>query len=105
MVYQYHFDLPCYETSFWLDKRGDYWYISLRHRYNRVTAHIGNYFPARCEAFDIARALNQTEAWHVSEYLTDEYDDDIRSFEEWKEIADKQIMKEEYEDRHLTRMP
>lgn len=102
---QYHFELPFYGAYFYLEN--GCWQVFSIFRYNRVTSHVGNYFPARCHAYDIARALDQTEAWHISEDYTDgDGCDAIKdSFERWLEYADKRITEEEADDHQFTKVP
>lgn len=102
---EYSFELPFYEVSFYL--QNGCWQITSPFSYHRVTSHIGGYFPARCNAYDIARALGQSEAWHISEDYTDGegYDAIHDSFEHWLDYADKMIKEEEAEDHRFTKVP
>lgn len=97
----YSFYLPYYNLWFYL--YNGYWDVYSMFEYNRLISHKGIYFPLRCQAFDIARALGQSEAWHASEdYESDAISENLAS---WLNYANEKIKREEFDDRHITEVP
>lgn len=96
---QYSFYLPYYNLRFYL--RNGYWEVGSMFKYNSLVFHLGKYFPVRCQAFDVAKALGQNDAWHASE----DYDSISADFETWLNYANEEIKREEYDDRHITEVP
>ena len=62
------FKLPVYDVEFTL--HNVFWQIESYYHYCQIVMHHGGYFWLRRMTFDIARALNQEEAWYAEEFYT-----------------------------------
>lgn len=62
------FRVPVYDVEFSL--HNGFWIIESYYHYCQIVMHHGDYFWLRALTFDLARALNQSEAWYAEEYYT-----------------------------------
>lgn len=85
------FRLPVYDVEFEL--HNGFWNIESYYHYCQIVMHHGDYFWLRRKIFDIARALEQNEAWHAAEYYTwngGNIEDPNVPLEEWIEFVTKE---------------
>lgn len=78
------FRVPVYDVEFSL--HNGFWVIESYHHYCQIVMHHGEYFWLRELTFDLARALNQSEAWYAEEFYTwngGPLEEAGPSFEEW----------------------
>ena len=61
------FELPLYDATFYL--YNDFWEVFHGYRFWQIMCKSDGDFWLRRNAFDIARALGEKEAWHASEYF------------------------------------
>lgn len=61
------FELPLYDATFYL--YNDFWEVQHGYRFWQIMSRCDGDFWLRRDAFDIARALGEKEAWYASEYF------------------------------------
>lgn len=82
------FELPIYDVEFIL--HNGFWQIESNYHYFQIVMHEGDYFWLRQLTFDIAKALEQNEAWYAEEFYTWNgvgCDKPETTFEQWLEYA------------------
>lgn len=63
------FDIPFYRVE--MDLYDGFWLINSYYRYHQIVQHVEGKFFLREIIYDIVRALGTSEAWHASEYETE----------------------------------
>lgn len=84
------FRLPVYDVEFNL--HNGFWDVESFYHYCQIVMHQGDYFWLRRKTYDIARALEQNEAWYAEEYYTwngGNIEEPDVPLEEWIEFVTK----------------
>lgn len=87
------FRVPVYDVEFSL--HNGFWVIESFFHYCQIVMHHGDYFWLREMTFDLAQALNQSEAWYAQEYYTwnGPLEEAGPTFEEWINMAENKYGK------------